>query len=169
LRPGEDRDIVIVALGKELSIDAWLEEWNRLRKQGDVPNKIEVIELRTDQKYGKFIKHEPAKARVRFERKEDKIQVVIEDFISPTILERLSTQNGLLQPQIKDWRSMVDCVMIDANYNGEVFNIQLSDVPEKKSDLVRGVYELDAPKGKTTVAVKIVDMLGEEVIEVREV
>ncbi len=164
-RPGEDRDIVVVALGKELSIDAWLEEWNRLRKQGDVPNKIEVIELRTDQKYGKFIKHEPARARVKVERKKDKIQVVIEDFISPTILERLSTQNGLLQPQIKDWRSMVDCVMIDANYNGEVFNIQLSDVPEKKNDLVRGVYELDAPKGKTSVAVKIVDMLGEEVLQ----
>ena len=36
--------------------------------------------------------------------------------------------------------------------------------PEKKADLVKGTYELPAPKGKTTVAVKIIDMLGEEVL-----
>lgn len=29
---------------------------------------------------------------------------------------------------------------------------------------MKGTYELPAPKGKTTVAVKIVDMLGEEVL-----
>jgi len=45
----------------------------------------------------------------------------------------------------------------------------LSDVPEKKSDLVKGTYDLPAPAGKTTVAVKIVDMLGEEVLIAREV
>ena len=99
----------------------------------------------------------------------EKIRVVIEDFISPTIIERLSQQAGLLQPRIDDWRSMVDCVMIDANYNGEVFNVCLSDVPEKKTDLVSGAYELPVPKGKTRVALKIIDMLGEEVLEVREV
>ena len=168
-RPGEDRDITVVALGKELSVDGWLEEWNRLRKQGDVPNKIEIIELRTDRKYGKFIKHEPAKARVKIRRKDKTIQIVIEDFISPTIIERLGQQNGVLQPRIEDWRSMVDCVMIDAGYNGEVFNIQLSDVPEKKNDLVSGRYELSAPKRKTTVAVKVIDMLGEEVLVIEEV
>jgi hypothetical protein len=167
-RPGEDRDIVVVCLGKELAADAWVEEWNRLRKKGDVPNKLEIIELRTDPKYGKLIKHEPARARVKVSRKNDKIHVVIEDFISPTILERLSQQTGVVHPRIDDGRSMVDCVMIDACYNGEVFNVALSDVPEKKNDLVTGSYELSAPKGKTKVAVKIIDMLGEEVVEVRE-
>lgn len=53
--------------------------------------------------------------------------------------------------------------MIDFNYDGEVFNIALSDVPEKKNDLVNGHYELPAPEGEVTVAVKIIDMLGEEV------
>jgi hypothetical protein len=33
---------------------------------------------------------------------------------------------------------------------------------------VNGKYELPAPKGKTTVAVKIIDMLGEEVLVTRE-
>lgn len=168
-RPSEDRDIVVVCLGKELATDAWIEEWNRLRKRGDVPNKIEVIELRTDPKYGKFIKHEPAKARVKVSRKGGKIHVIIEDFISPSIIERLNQQAGILQPKIDDWRSMVDCIMIDANYNGEVFNVILSDVPEKKTDLVSGNYEIPVPEVKTKVAVKIIDMLGEEVLEVKEV
>ncbi|MDI6765444.1 MAG: site-specific DNA-methyltransferase [Bacteroidota bacterium] len=173
-RPSEDRDIKVVCLGKELATDAWIEEWNRLRKKGDVPNKIEVIELRTDPKYGKFIKHESAKVRVKVSRvgRRDSstyIRVVIEDFISPSIIERLNQQVGILQPKIDDWRSMVDCVMIDTNYNGEVFNVVLSDVPEKKTDLVVGNYEIPAPRDKTKVAVKIIDMLGEEVLEVREV
>lgn len=53
--------------------------------------------------------------------------------------------------------------MIDAAYDGKVFNVVLSDRPEKKTDLVQGSYELPAPNSETTVAVKIIDMLGEEV------
>lgn len=74
-------------------------------------------------------------------------------------------QTGVVEPKIDDWRAMVDCVMIDASFDAEVFDITLSDVPERKTDLVSGDYELPAPKGTTTVAVKIVDMLGEEVLE----
>lgn len=54
--------------------------------------------------------------------------------------------------------------MIDPAFDGEVFNIALTDLPEKKTDFVEGCYRLPAPKGKTTVAVKITDMLGEEVV-----
>ena len=39
-----------------------------------------------------------------------------------------------------------------------------ADLPEKKTDLVSGSYTLPAPEGETTVAVKIIDMLGEEVL-----
>jgi hypothetical protein len=151
-------------VGKELAVAQWLEDWNRLRKKGDVPNKIEVIELRTDPKYGKFIAHKPAQAKIRIERAKEKLVVEIQDFISPTIIERLREQAGILAPQIDDWRAMVDCVMIDPSYDHKVFNVVLSDMPEKKADLVAGRYELPAPKGKATVAVKITDMLGEEVL-----
>jgi hypothetical protein len=74
-----------------------------------------------------------------------------------------------LKARIPDWRAMVDVVLIDTDYEGEVFNITLSDVPEKKDDLVAGCYELPAPEGPTRVAVKMIDMLGEEVIVVKEV
>jgi DNA modification methylase len=167
-RPDEERDIVLVGLGKEYAIEAWLEEWNKLRKQGDIPNKIEVIELRSDPKYGGFFTHEPAKAKVSFKREKDKVEITIDDFISPTILERLSQQNKgnpLFSPQVSDWRSMVDSVMIDSNYDGEVFNITLADVPERKNDLVEGKYTVEVKKG-ATIAVKVTDMLGEEVLVV---
>jgi len=167
-RPNETRDIFVVALGKELATDAWLAGWNKLRTKGDVPNKIELIELRTDKKYGKFIEHKPATAKVSIKREKEKARIVIDNFISPTIIERLSQQEGPLRPQIKDWRSMVDCVMIDPNFDGKVFNIALSDVPEKKNDFVVGEYEIPIGKNKCTVAIKIIDMLGEEIIVTKE-
>jgi len=168
-RPDEERDVVVVGLGKEVAVEAWLDEWNKLRKQGNVPNKIEVIELRSDPKYGGFFTHEPAKAKVNFKREKDKVEITIDDFISPTILERLRQQNKdnpLFQPQVNDWRSMVDSVMIDSDYDGKVFNIALADVPEKKNDLVEGKYVIEAKKG-AAVAVKVTDMLGEEVLVVK--
>lgn len=170
-RPEEDRSITIVCLGMELAAQTWIEDWNRLRKRKKDEylhkpevNRIDVIELRTDPKYGKFIRHEPATAKVKVTRKGDRIVVQIEDFISPTIIERLDQQVGMLKPKIDDWWAMVDCVMIDPAYDGQVFNVALADVPEKKTDFVLGKYELPAATDNTTVAVKIIDMLGEEVL-----
>jgi excisionase family DNA binding protein len=177
-RPSEERDIVLVCLGKETAVDPWLDDYNKRHPV----NTIEVIELRTDQKYGKFFAHQPAQAQVKIERKTSKTSktsevsetsevliVEIEDFISPTIVERLEMETPLFKAQIPDWRAMVDVVLIDTAYDGGpdgsgVFNITLSDVPERKNDLVRGRYELPAPDEPTTVAVKIIDMLGEEVL-----
>jgi len=164
-RPDEDRDITIVCLGKELAVDPWIDEWNKKHPV----NKIKVIELKTDKKYGSFLIHKPAEAKVKIERKGNKAIIEIEDFISPTIIERLNIDNKLFKIKIPDFKSMIDCVLIDTNYDGNTFHIVYSDVPEKKSDLVKGKYEIEIPKEKTKVAVKIIDMLGEEVINVFEV
>jgi hypothetical protein len=161
----DERDVVVVCLGKETAVDPWLEQYNKNRPI----NKIEVIELRTDQKYGKFFVHQPAQAQVDVRRQDGKVVVEIEDFISPTIVERLEMDTPIFRAKITDWRAMVDCVMIDLDYDGEVFDIHRSDVPERKDDLVEGQYEMDAPEGETTVAVKIIDMLGEEVLVTQDV
>jgi hypothetical protein len=163
-RPEEDRQITLVCLGIELAARSWLEEWNRLRRGKNAANRIHVIELRSDEKYGGFIRHDPAKARVKVTRKNGRLAIAIEEFISPSIVERLRQQAGVVQPRIDDWRAMVDCVMVDTAWNGQVFNVELSDIPDGRADLVTGSYELDAPAGSTTVAVKIIDMLGEEVL-----
>ena len=161
-RPEEDRDVIMVCLGKDPAADAWLDDWNRMRRGGGAPNKIEVIELRTDPKYGKFFQHQPARAKARLTRGKTGDTVEIQDVVSPSIIERLRDQAGLLQPKIDDWRAMVDSVLIDPDYDGTVFRIAVSDVPERKTDLVAGRYEI--PAGTGTVAVKIIDMLGEEVL-----
>lgn len=163
-RPDEDRAITVVCLGNELASDTWLVEWNRLRKKKTDPHHIEVIELRSDPKYGGFIRHEKAQARVAVKRKGGMLHVEIKDFVSPGILQRLAHQSGVVQAKVTDWRAMVDSVMIDVAFDGAVLNVAHADVPPRKTDLVAGEYTLDAPEGETTVAVKITDMLGEEVL-----
>lgn len=168
-RPNEDREITLVCLGIEIAARAWLDDWNRLRKGKNAANRIHVIELRSDETYGSFFRHEPAQAKVRMARKDGLATIKIDDFVSPSIVERLRQQAGVLQPKIDDWRAMVDSVMIDASWNGQVFNVALSDIPERKSDLVKGSYEIAVAPARTTVAVKITDMLGEEVLVIAEV
>ena len=163
-RPDEDRDIAIVCIGKELAVDAWIAEWNKKHPV----NKIKVIELKTDKKYGNFLIHKPAEAKIKIERNGNKAVIEIEDFISPTIIERLNIDNNLFKVKIPDFRSMIDCVLIDNNYDGEIFHIVYSDVPKNKSDLIKGKYEIDIPEGKVKIGVKIIDMLGEEILFVKE-
>lgn len=163
-RPDEDRTVTLISLGIEIGAQGWIEEWNRMRRGRNAVNRVEVIELRTDPRYGGVIRHEPARARVKVRRVKGRLHIEIEDFVSPTIIQRLEQQGGLLKPQIDDWRAMVDSVSIDPAYDGEVLNIAIADVPERKSDLVSGTYDLEAPEGETIVAVKIIDMLGEEVL-----
>ena len=172
-RKDEDRDIVLVCLGIETAAQAAVDEWNRVRKQSsNVPNRIRVIELRTDENYAGFLKHEPAKAKVKIKRdkKSRSLKVAVENFISPSIIKRLDMERDLFQKKVPDWRSMVDCILVDPNYDGQVFNVQLADVPEKKADLVSGEYEITVDGDeKQCVAVKIIDMLGEEVLVTKEV
>jgi DNA modification methylase len=164
-RPDEDRDIVIVCLGKELAVDPWIEEWNKKHPV----NKIKVIELKTDKKYGSFLIHKPAEAKVNIKRKNGKAIIEIKDLISPTIIERLNIDNKIFKVKIPDFKSMIDAVLIDNKYDGKTFHIVYSDVPEKKNDLIKGKYEIDISKAKTKVAIKIIDMLGEEVLLVKEI
>ncbi len=70
----------------------------------------------------------------------------------------------IFDEQIEDFRAQIDCVLIDTDYTGEHFKIVESDVPEKKKDFVEGEYTVSLPRADTRVAVKIIDMLGEETV-----
>ena len=157
-RPEEERDLLVVSLGQEHKAREWVEHYNHNRPI----NKIHLIELRTDRKAGGFIKHEAMSVQASAVREGDKLIVQIDDVVSPSIIARLDLQEGIFRAQIPDWRAVVDCVLIDAAHDGSVFNVSLADVPERKKDLVSGRYELAAPAVGSEVAVKVIDMLGEE-------
>lgn len=160
-RPNEDRDITVVCLGKELAADPEIDNWNKKHPV----NKIKVIELKTDKKYGNFLIYKPAEAKISAQRvTENKAVIEIQDFISPTIIERLNIDSGLFRVKIPDFRCMIDTVLIDNNYDSKVFHIVYSDVPEKKDDLIKGTYEIELPTPDAKAAIKIIDMLGEEVL-----
>jgi hypothetical protein len=57
---------------------------------------------------------------------------------------------------------MDDSVRIDTDNHGEVFYEVLADIPEKKKIWWQENISL-ATKGETTVAVKITDILGDDV------
>ena len=168
-RPTEERDVMVVCLGWQHDARAWVETYNRNRPI----NKLHVVELRTDRKLGGIIKHEPLSAQVSAQRvgegADAQLVVELQDVVSPTIMQRLNLEQGVFRAQITDWRAVVDCILIDTQYDGQVFNVALADVPERKQDLVNGRYELPAPLAGSTVAVKIIDMLGEELITTAQV
>ena len=159
-RPSEERDVMVVCLGWQLDARAWVEAYNRNRPV----NKLHVVELRTDRKLGGIIRHEPLAVQASARREGDQLVVEVQDVVSPTIMQRLNLEQGVFRAQITDWRAVVDCILIDPAYNGQVFNVALADVPERKQDLVAGRYELLAPPLGSTVAVKVIDMLGEELV-----
>lgn len=161
-RPEEERDILVVSLGIEHAARDWLAQYNQNRPI----NKLHLVELRSDRKSGGFLRHEPMTAEVAIRREGDRLVVEIADVVSPSILQRLNKEAGVFRAEIPDWRAVVDCVLIDTDHDGQVFNVALADVPERKQDFVAGRYELPAPKNGATVAVKIIDMLGEECIVV---
>ncbi|WP_374658302.1 site-specific DNA-methyltransferase [Inhella sp.] len=163
-RPTEERDVMVVCLGWQHDARAWVETYNRNRPV----NKLHVVELRTDRKLGGIIKHEPLTAQISAKRTGEganaQLVVEVQDVVSPTIMQRLNLEQGVFRAQITDWRAVVDCILIDTQYDGEVFSVTLADVPERKQDLVSGCYELPAPPAGSTVAVKVIDMLGEELV-----
>ena len=164
-RPSEERDVLVVCLGIQHDARAWVDRCNHNRPI----NKLHVIELRSNPKYGGIIRHEPLTAQASVRREGEQLVVELQDVVSPSILQRLNLEQGVFRAQISDWRAVVDCILIDPQHNGHVFNVALADVPERKQDLVQGNYRLPAPVGPATVALKIIDMLGEELVLLFEV
>ncbi len=154
----EVRNIIIICSGQELALASELEKYNK-------KTPINKIKIRDIQKDG-LIMFEPAICEVNIKRNNNKISIKIENYLSPTILKRLNMDKNLFSEQITDFRSQIDMVLFDFDYNGKVFNICDSDIPKKKKDLIKGEYEFtDSSK----IALKIIDMLGEESLIIEEV
>ena len=154
-RPDETRDIAVFCNGSEMGIIA------ELAQEKSPINKIAVCDIQQDG----VITHQPAEAEVQIAITGKKATVKIIDYISPSILARLEIDRTFFNEQLDDFRAQIDYVLIDTDYNGRYFAIAESDLPKKKTDLIKGEYALTLPRVGAKVAVKIVDMLGEEVVK----
>ena len=151
-RPDEIRDIVVFCNGSELAL---IEE---LAAEKKPINKISIRDIQRDG----IITKQPAEAMVEIMKEDERATVTILDYISPSILARLEIDRSLFEERLDDFRAQIDCVLIDTDYNGRDFRIVTSDIPRKKSDFIKGEYALTLPRPDARVAVKIIDMLGEE-------
>ena len=155
-RPEESRNITVFCYGINSGIQAELQAENRRR----AVNKIFVRDIGSEG----ITTFEPAEADVKFEKEGQNVTITIADYISSTILARMDIDRTIFDEQIDDFRAQIDCVLIDTDYTGEHFTIVESDVPEKKTDFVAAKYTVSLPHPDARVAVKIIDMLGEETV-----
>ncbi len=88
---------------------------------------------------------------------------------SPLLVALLAQQPTPRPSTIENWRLLVDEVAIDPDYDGHVFHSRLVDAPRKKSEQVKGIYTIPAPIATTTVAVRITDLLGDELLIVQSI
>ncbi len=158
-RPDEERDIVLIGNGSETGLAAAVEKAQKRRPV----NKIRIMDIQRD---GMFT-FSPAAADVQIVKRGKKASVKIAEYISPSIMARMNADAGVFAKKIGDFRAQIDRVLWDSDYDGECFDIVGGDSPAKKTDLILGEYDIKLPRTGAKVAVKIVDMLGEETIIVK--
>lgn len=161
-----EEGVLVICSGMELDI------LNFIKKENKTGVKIDIRNILTDKKALVFKKKPEAKIAVK--TKDKTLSIEIKEFFSPILMRKLEIENERAlkkeyQAKVTDFKQIIDSVVIDVDYNGKLFNAGLVDLPTKK-ELIKAEYKWEYPKqGKYTVAVKIVDVLGEEYFETFEV
>ena len=160
-----EQGVLVIASGIELDVADYL------KKENKTGVRIEIRDIQTDKRNLVF-KQKP-EAKIKAEVRDNKLSVEIEEFYSPILMRKLEIENekslnAEYEAKVGDFKQIIDSVAIDVDYNGELFNAEIMDLPTKR-ELIKAEYEWDYPKeGKYTVAIKIVDVLGEEYFETIE-
>ena len=97
------------------------------------------------------------------------VRITLDSLNSPILLKSLGINKNSLKKKIPDFRSMIDAVLIDPDYDGTVFHGSYADVPSKKNALVKGTYEFNIPREHSTISVKILAVTGEETMLVQKI
>lgn len=161
-----EQGVVVICSGVELDAEDFL------KKQNGTGVSIVIKNILRDKQNLVFKKKPEAEIKLSVSGK--KLTVEIADFYSPILMRRLELENEKVidkstQAKVEDFHQIIDSVAIDVDYNGELFNAEIMDLPDKKS-VIAGKYEYEYDKkGKQKIAIKIVDVLGEEYFESFEV
>jgi len=135
--------ITLVCMGHEPDLKASL-----MKEVEPYKLDVEVVDILRDRQDLQFKRDSEAKVVVKNGK------LVIERFYPMNLLGKLSLQ----KEKVKDWRELVESVMIDWNYDGAVLSPATVDIPEK-DEFVSGTYPI--PKDAGTIRIKITDLLSE--------
>ncbi|MCA9388949.1 site-specific DNA-methyltransferase [Candidatus Berkelbacteria bacterium] len=161
-----EQGVLMICSGMETDIHDYLKRENKTGVE------VEVRDLLTHKK--SLIFKEKPEARISIEVSGKNLKVTLQEFYSPILMRKLEIENEKSvkdesKARVEDFKQIIDSVAIDVDYDGKLFNAEVMDVPGKK-DLIAGVYDWEYKKhGKNTVAVKLVDVLGDEYFETFDV
>ena len=99
----------------------------------------------------------PVKNRTEADISIKKNMLIINNFYPQKLMEKLNTKK---LTEKKEWRKLVDSIMIDFNYDYDrkILRPTEIDIPLKKKQ-VKGIYEI--PDNAGTIRIKIIDLLSE--------
>jgi len=154
LEKESDEDVLVYCSGTQdyFKIEELKNQHNKMRAG------INTLSITDIQKDG-VIQFKPAEFEIEIKKNGKTAEIEIKNYLSHQILQKMNLEKSIFDTQITNFKSQIDYILIDTNYNGEIFTTHFSDVPKRKTDLIKAKYILEA-QGK--IAIKIVDMLGEE-------
>lgn len=169
-----ENKVIVICSGAELDVRDFTKKENKTGVE------IEIRDIQTDKKELDFKK--PTEANISYKVKDKNLTVDVKDYYSPLLMKRLELENdGRLSMKervnVFDYRQAIEHIVIDVNYgegqekSKEIsFNAEGFLHKEKKNALVETTYSHTyEKKGAYTVAVKIVDVLGEEYFETHDI
>lgn len=134
--------LLLVCMGHEPDLAGVLE------KEAGYKLDIEVVDILRDKSSLEFKRDSEAYVAI------DNGNLAVHSFYPMSLLQKMS----LMKEDVKDWRELVESIMIDWDYDGETLRPTITDIPGKK-ELVKGQYPL--PEQYGNIRVKITDMLSE--------
>lgn len=134
--------LLIICMGHEPDLAAYIEQSIGYKLD------IQVVDILRDRTDLEFKRDSEALIEV------SDSELVVKSFYPLNLMQKLS----MMKENVSDWRELVESIMIDWNYDGAVFQPQLTDIPDKK-ELVSGSYSIPSEAG--TIRVKITDLLSE--------
>lgn len=154
-----EEGVLVICSGAELDVEDFL------AKQNKTGVRVELRDIQSDGK-GLVFKKKP-EASIDVKAKRGSLFVELKDFHSPILMQKLEVENEKVlkkdrKAKVEDFRQIIDSVAIDVDYDGALFNAEIIDLPQR-GEIIAGKYEhAYGKKGRYTVAIKVVDVLGEE-------
>jgi DNA modification methylase len=135
--------ITLVTMGHEPDLKGTLE-----KELSKYKIDIEIIDLLRSESKLEFKRDSVADIIV------NKDYLEIKNFYPMNLLQKLSLESA----EIDNWKQLVESIMVDFNFDGNVLNPTVTDIPEKNKYVV-GKYKI--PAGTKKIKIKITDLLSE--------